>query len=151
MRRIAVGEETALDERHLQRPEVAGADPAQSNLGPVARLGFPADHAEGVREAGIQRVLCRQRHAFHAGEAGRRAQERGVEAMDLHEVRPLAEVLRVSARRQLELGFQHAIDAESGVNRLQAPQAANQESGPDREHHSERDFSDDQRRAEARE
>ena len=69
LRRIAVGEETALDERHLQRPEVAGADPTQGNLGPVARLRFPADHGEGVREAGIQRVLCRQRYTFHAWEA----------------------------------------------------------------------------------
>ena len=50
--------------------------------------------------------------------------------MNLREVRPAAEVLGISALRQLELGLQHAVRTEPGVNGLQAPQAANQKCRP---------------------
>jgi hypothetical protein len=68
--------------------------------------------------------------------------------VDRDEVGPLIARRRVPALWQLELGFHYLIGTIAGVDLRQSPRALHEEARTNQQHHRERHFGDDERRAE---
>ena len=144
---VGVLEQPPAHEAKPDRAEIAGCNPAHRHLGEVARLGLASDDRKRVGEAGAQRMAAGDGHGLDAGKRRRAREQRRVEPVNRLDVGPIAEVERIAARRQLELGLQHA-----GRDRSRDRPAAGARSScisspaPTHEHDGERDLGDDQRR-----
>ena len=84
--------------------------------GQVFASALAADHDERVGEAGIERVVAGDRSRLDARKRPRAPEKSGRERVHLLEIREHREVDRVAAPRELVLGLQRVLDAETGID-----------------------------------
>src|SRR6185436_7119044 len=141
---LALGEQTAADERNLQAVEEAVVDDANVRnrflAGGRRRLANDAE-ASGGAAAG-ERQEADEARALDAGNGGEARRER-VEELD-----PLL-IVRVARRRNGQPRGEHMAAVESRVDAAQRAEAAQHQARADEQHHGERHFGDDERLTDA--
>jgi hypothetical protein len=95
-RAVAVVEQPATNQRERHRLEVPGADPPDRDLRPQTRFRLAADDRKRIGEARIERMVACNRDGSNTRQCrGSRQQRRGEYVLFL-EIRPAAEVDRIT-------------------------------------------------------